>query len=264
METEVVAIKTTQSSYIVASVDRALEIMLILGQSSHDVGVTELSRTLGVQKSTVHSLLQTLMARGFVDQNDNGRYTLGIKLMQLGNICAERLDVRKAANPIMTELAGETGEIVLLAVLSRNELIIIEKIEPQRSFLIIPKLDFTIAVHSTAVGKVLLANAEGNIVQAVVERGLRSYTPFTITDLNGLEDELDRVRSQGYAVGCNETIEGVTCIAVPVYNASGEVAAALSVSSASSAATPDRYGELIRLLKEKARHISDRLGYHPQ
>jgi len=251
-----------QSPYTIASIDRALELLLVLGQNANDMGVTELSRALGVQKSTAHSILQTLLARGFVEQNGNGRYSLGIKLMQLGNICAERLDIKKAAKPIMTELAQETGEIALLAVLSRDELIIIEKVEPERPFLIIPKLDFTIAVHSTAVGKVLLANEEEQVVETIVSRGLRRYTPFTITDINSLNQELARVKDKGYAIGCNETIEGVTCIAVPVRDASGKVAAALSISTSSSSTFSGRYEEVISLLRHKARLISNRLGYH--
>lgn len=252
-----------QSPYTVASIDRALELLMILSQSSSDMGVTELSRALGVQKSTVHSILQTLLARGFVEQNENGRYSLGIKLLQLGNICAERLDIRKAAKPVMAELAHETGEIALLAVISRDELIIIEKVEPERPFLIIPKLDFTIAVHSTAVGKMLLAYETDYIVDKIVARGLRSYTPYTITDIAKLHQELAKVRYQGYSIGCNETIEGVTCLAVPVYDSVGKVVAALSISSSSSSTAPDRYEEVIGLLRQKARLISNRLGYHP-
>ncbi|MCX7779701.1 MAG: IclR family transcriptional regulator [Negativicutes bacterium] len=249
------------SPYIIASVDRALELLSILGEHSSDMGVTELAKRMGVQKSTVHSLLQTLMGRGFVEQNCSGRYSLGIKLMHLGNICAERLDVRKAAKPVMTEIADETGEVVLLAMLSRGELIIVEKMEPQRPFLIIPKFDFTIAVHSTAVGKILLANASSEVVQEVISRGLRSYTPFTITTIEKLQEELAKVRAQGYAIGCNETIEGITCIAVPIYDAAGCVIAALSISSASSAVLADRYETLIQHLKDKAQYISKRLGY---
>ena len=262
METGVSQIKSV-SSYTVASIDRALEVLIILGQSSGDVGVTELSKILGVHKSTIHSILQTLLARGFVEQTDSGRYSLGIKLMQLGNICAERLDIKKAARPVMTELASEISEIIILAVLLRDELIIIEKVEPQRSFLIIPKLDFTVAMHSTAVGKVLLANADEKTQESIIDSGLRHFTPFTITDPVLLREELERIKRQRYAIGCNETIEGVTCIAVPIYDAFGRTVAALSVSSSSSSAVPSRYQELINLLHQKARLISNRLGYHP-
>lgn len=225
------------------------------------MGVTELSRLLAVQKSTAHSLLQTLLARGFVDQTTDGRYSLGITLMQLGNTCAERLDIRKIARPLMDELASETGEIALLAVLVRGgELIIIEKSEPQRPFLIIPKFDFTIAAHSTAVGKVLLAHAEEAVFEKIYTRGLQPYTPYTLTDGSALKEELEKIKRQGYAVSCNETIDGISCIAAPIRDNKNNVVAALSISSASSIITPDRYEELVLWVTKKAAEISIRLG----
>ena len=250
-------------SYIIASVDRALQLLMLLGKGPRDMGVTEISKILGVQKSTAHSLLQTLMGRGFVQQNENGRYTLGVRLIELGQVCTERLDVREAARPIMLELANETRQIALLAVLSRDELIIVEKVEPERPFLIIPKFDFSIAVHSTAVGKVLLANADEEIVQKIIARGLEKYTCFTLTAIEELRHELRKVSQQGYGIGCNETIDGVTCMAVPIHDTHNQVVAALSISSPSSVLTADKYLPTVAVLKQKAAVISQRLGYRP-
>ncbi len=225
------------------------------------MGVTEIAKELGVQKSTVHSLLQTLMLRGFVRQTDTGRYTLGYGLIRLGEACAEQLDIRVIARPFMNELANESEEIALLAVLSGTELIIVDKAEPQKPFFIIPKFDFSITLHSTAIGKVLLASAPAAIIDEVLAHGVERFTSYTLTDRDVLLKELAHVRAQGYAVGCNETIEGVTCIAVPIFDAAGKVTAALSVSSASSKLAAQRYETLVRLLREKAGMISRRLGY---
>lgn len=260
-ETKVDFLAKQESPYIVASVDRAIELLILLGKSQRDVGVTELSKALGVQKSTVHSLLQTLLLRGFVRQTDTGRYALGYGLIKLGEACAEQLDIRTIARPTMTELAEDTQEIALLAVLAGASLIIIDRVEPQRPFLIIPKFDFTLTLHSTAVGKVLLANAPAVVIEEFFARGLAKFTPFTLTDREELKQELAKVREEGFAVGCNETIEGVTCIAVPIFDAGGKVAAALSVSSASSVLVSERYFSVIKTLKEKAGTISRRLGY---
>jgi len=249
------------SSYTVASVDRALQLLLLLGRATKDMGVTEISKVLGVQKSTTHSLLQTLMGRGFVQQNENGRYALGVRLIELGQVCKDKLDVREAARPLMLELANETRQIALLAVLARNELIIVEKVEPERPFLIIPKFDFSVAVHSTAVGKVLMANAPDEIIDKIISSGLEKYTDFTLTDREALLNELEAVRQQGYGMGCNETINGVTCLAVPIFDNSRKVMAALSVSCPSSILSNKDYMEIIQILKQKAGIISQRLGY---
>lgn len=250
------------SPYIVTSVDRAVEVLMLLGKSKRDMGVTELSKLIGVQKSTVHSLLQTLLLKGFVRQADSGRYALGFGLIQLGEASAERLDIRTIARQIMMELADETQEIALLAVLSGTELFILDKVEPQRPFLIIPKFDFSITLHSTAIGKVLLANAPAEIIDRVVQRGFERFTSYTLTKKEELLGELAKVRRQGYAVGCDETIEGMTCLAVPIYAVNGRAIAALSVSSASSVLVPGRYEQVIGILQHKAKLISERLGFH--
>jgi len=250
------------SPYLIASVDRALELLIILGKCPREMGVTELSNLLNVQKSTVHSLLVTLAQRGFVRQTEGARYTLGLQLIQLGAICSERLDIRTIARPIMLELAEQSQEVALLAMLSKEELMIIEKIEPQRAFVLIPKIDFSITLHSTAIGKVLLANATTSFIEAVLERGLAKYTPQTLTNREAVLEELSAVCRQGYAVGCNETIEGISCIAAPIYDSTGQVAAALSISSSSSSLTLERRQALVNIVCDKASCISQRMGFH--
>jgi IclR family acetate operon transcriptional repressor len=250
------------SPYLIASVDRALDLLLILSKSPREMGVTELSKLLNVQKSTVHSLLFTLAQRGFVRQTEGSRYTLGLKLIQLGNVCSEHLDIRTIAKPSMAELAEQSQGVVLLAMLSKEELMIVEKIEPKRAFILIPKFDFSITLHSTAVGKVLLANAPDSVIDAVLTRGLEKYTQYTLTDREVVLNELESVRSQGYAIGCNETIEGITCIAAPINNASGQVVAALSISGSSPSFNDDRLEEMIKMVCEKAGFISQSMGYH--
>ncbi len=146
-----------QFNYTVASVDRAIELLLLLESSSRDMGITELSKVLGVQKSTVHNLVQTLLARGFVRQTESGRFTLGFRLMRLGVTASERLDVRRLADPILRELAAVANEYVLLAVLYRDEVTIVDSVAPQRTTFIVPRIDFSNTFHCTALGKVFLA-----------------------------------------------------------------------------------------------------------
>lgn len=250
------------SPYVIASVDRALELLILLSKSPHEMGVTELSKLLNVQKSTVHSLLVTLAQRGFVRQTEKSRYTLGLQLIKLGTKCSERLDIRTVARPVMLELAEQSQEVTLLAMLSQEELTIVEKIEPQRAFVLIPKFDFRITLHCSAVGKVLLANASDRFIEDTLSRGFAKYTPQTLTDREAVLAELAAVRHQGYAVGCNETIEGISCIAAPIRDASGQVAAALSISSSSATLTTERRQTLITMVGDKAGCISQRLGFH--
>jgi DNA-binding IclR family transcriptional regulator len=247
--------------YTVASVDRAVELLLLLESASRDMGITELSKLLGVQKSTVHNLVQTLLARDFVRQTDSGRITLGFRLMRLGAAAAERLDIRRLADPILRELAQEANEYVLLAVLNRNEVTIIDSVAPQRSTFIVPRIDFSHTFHCTALGKIFLAYGPGQLKQEIFKRPFSQYTSYTLVSEETVADEITKICDQGFAVSCNETIEGVTCIGAPIFNAHGKLAAAVSISSATARLTEDRYIEMATILKDKAAAISKLIGF---
>jgi len=253
--------KENPSKYLVASVDRAIELLFMLESGPLEMGVTEISRALGVQKSTVHNLLQTLLARDFVRKTDTGRYALGFRLMPLGLACTQRLDIRRIASPILYELVNEVKEVVLLAVLSAGQITIIEKVEPVRQVFMIPRFDYCNTFHSTGLGKIFLAFGSDDLVKKVMSLNLEQYTPHTLTDKTVLVQEMDKIREQGYSLACNETIEGVTCISAPILNANGKIEAAISVSSATAWLGTEEYAPMVRILKEKARMVSEQLGY---
>lgn len=247
--------------YTVASVDRAIELLLLLESASRDMGITELSKLLGVQKSTIHNLVQTLLARDFVRQTDSGRFTLGFRLMRLGTAAAERLDIRRLADPILQDLAVVANEYVLLAVLNKEEVTIIDSVAPQRSTFIVPRIDFSQSFHCTALGKIFLAYGSEMRQKAILSKPLSHYTPYTLSSEETVRAEIAKICRQGFAVSCNETIEGVTCIGAPIFNAHGKLEAAVSISSSTARLTIDRYNEMADILKEKAAAISKMIGY---
>ena len=253
--------KGNSGKYLVASVDRAIELLFLLESGPLEMGVTEISRALGVQKSTVHNLLQTLLARDFVRKTDTGRYTLGFRLMPLGLACTERLDIRRISSPILNELVNEVKQVVLLAVLSAGQITIIEKVEPPRQVFMVPRFDYCNTFHSTGLGKIFLAFGSDDLVKNVMSLKLQQYTQNTLTDKTVLFKEIDKIRQQGYSIACNETIEGVTCISAPILNANGKIEAAISVSCATAWLGKEEYEPMVQILKGKARMISEQLGY---
>lgn len=247
--------------YTVASVDRAIELLFVLESASRDMGITELSKILGVQKSTVHNLVQTLMARDFVRQTDSGRFTLGFRLVRLGVAAADRLDLRRLADPILRELAAESNEYVLLAVLHRNEVTIVDSVAPQRSTFLVPRIDFSHTFHCTALGKIFLAYLPDARRQEILQNPLTHFTPYTLVEEPAILAEIEKIRRQGYAVSCNETIEGVTCLGAPIFNAHGKLEAAVSISTASAQLSAENYQPMANILKEKAAAISKLIGF---
>jgi len=253
--------KENPGKYLVASVDRAIELLFMLESGPLEMGVTEISRGLGVQKSTVHNLLQTLLARDFVRKTDTGRYTLGFRLMPLGLACTQRLDIRRIASPILNDLVKEVKEVVLLAVLSAGQITIIEKVEPPRQVFMVPRFDYCNTFHSTGLGKVFLAFGPDDLVRKVMSLKLQQYTSNTRIDKTVLAKEIDKIREQGYSVACDETIEGVTCFGAPILNANGKIEAAISVSSATARLGTAEHEPIVRILRETASMISEQLGY---
>ncbi|HWR39180.1 MAG TPA: IclR family transcriptional regulator [Patescibacteria group bacterium] len=250
-----------ESPYLVASVDRAMELLIILEEAPQDMGVTELSKVLGVQKSTVHNLLQTLLVRDFIRQTDSGRYTLGFRLMRLGQSAADRLDIRRLALPLLRELAAEANEYVLFAVINRDELTIVENVPPPRPTFLVPKFDYCHTFHSSSLGKVFLAFGPEEQQAQILAGKFTRYTPYTMVEKERLLEEITKIQEQGYAIACNETIEGVTCIGAPVFNAHGKLEAAVSVSSSSAWLTNAKYNAMAAILLKKARALSRLLGY---
>ena len=247
--------------YTVASVDRAVELLFILESASRDMGITELSKLLGVQKSTVHNLVQTLMARDLIRQTDSGRFTLGFRLVRLGTAALERLDIRRLADPILKELALEANEYVLLAVLNKGNVTIIDSVAPQRSTFIVPRIDFSHTFHCTALGKIFLAFGSEHSRKIILQQELARFTPYTLVSDEAITAEIIKICRQGFAVSCNETLEGVTCIGAPIFNTHGKLEAAVSISSSSARLTSDRYQHMADILIEKAAAISRLIGF---
>lgn len=250
-----------RSKYLVASVDRAIELLFLLESAPREMGVTELSRALGVQKSTTHNLLQTLLKRDLVRQTDTGHYTLGFRLMPLGLACTERLNIRRIASPILKELVNDVEEVVLLAVLSANQLTIIDRFEPSRSAFIVPRFDYFNTFHSTAIGKVFLSFSGNDFTNQVMSQKFTKYTDYTLTEKQSLLDEIAKIKEKGYSVASNETIEGVTCLGAPIFNANGKLEAAITVSGVTAWFNTEKIEYVARILKEKAKLISQQIGY---
>jgi DNA-binding IclR family transcriptional regulator len=237
---------------------------ILLGFINYDeVGVTELSQSLNLAKSTVHSLLQTLKNKGLIEQNlDNSKYRLGVKVFQLGMRWVRAREVRTVARPYMQQLSEELGMRVHLSILAGDQALIADKVEPFTSFLVVPGVGWTMPLHSTASGKVLLAYSPSEVVNRVSqEKGLIRYTTNTITDPVNLDKVLDKVRLVGYAFDEEETLSGVMCIAAPIRDYTNSVIASVSACGSVEQFPPRGLEDLITRVKNCANMISTSLGY---
>ena len=244
----------------VQSVDRAVTILEILARTGES-GVTEIATELGVHKSTAFRLVATLESHGVVEQNeDRGRYRLGVGLLRLAGATTARLDVIQEARPLCRQLAAETGETVNIAVLSESSAFYLEQVAGSSALQSHNWVGQHIPLHATSNGKILLSGLEPERLKQVLG-SLPAYTALTITKKTQLRKELDRVREQGYAVAVDELEVGLTAVAAPIRNAHGDVIASMSVSGPTFRLAGSRVEEVVGLLVDAATEVSRRLGW---
>jgi DNA-binding IclR family transcriptional regulator len=247
-------------------VDRVVDILEAFLWLGPQLGVSELSRALGLKKATTHRLLGSLRRRDFVAQDPiTRRYRLGIKLWELGSQATSQVAWVDRAKPFLQRLTDQTGETTHLAVLDDGEVLYIDKVESTRSLRMPSQVGRRLPAHCTGVGKALLAHLpQVDVASIVARRGMAGYTKRTITDLDELHADLTEVRRRGYSVDDEEIEEALRCIGAPVRDHSGRVVAAVSIAGPAArlpTAQVERLGEVVLA---GARAISTALGCPPQ
>jgi IclR family acetate operon transcriptional repressor len=232
----------------VQSVGRALDLLEALADPS-DSGLLELAQRAGLQPSTAHRLLSTLVARRYAIQEPGGRYRLGDKLGELAAIVAERTGpLRALARPHLEAIQRVTRETASLTILEPPRLVYVDQVEGSRSMRMFARLGATVPAHATAGGKAMLAHLDAEVVAGMLaDEPLEPLTPHTITSLDALADELARVRARGYAFDREEQEAGVGCVGAAILDGNDPVGA-LSVSAPLTrieATGPDDLGELL-------------------
>jgi DNA-binding IclR family transcriptional regulator len=244
------------------SVDRALQLLLLFEEVNQEHRVGKLAAMLGVDKSTISRLAATLAERGFLERAPGSEaFRLGPELGRLGMlVMASSHNLVELTRGPMERLAEKTTETVNLAVLEDHKVINIAQIDGPHLVGVGDWTGWKTEPHTVANGKVLLAFAEGTFEDLPLEDPLEAFTERTITSLEDLRFELERVRVEGWASTLGELEEGFNGAAVPVFDASERCLAALSASGPVYRMTPERLPEVAALCKEAAEEIGVRLG----
>lgn len=254
--------ETESDSGLIQSVQRAVRLLKAFDGADGDLGVTELSRRVGLHKSTVSRLLATLEREGLVERSPTSDgYRLGFLLVRLAGQAPHFGDLRSAAHPIMLELSNHSHETVHLAVLDGDEVINIEQIAGSHFVRERNWVGQRTPLHCVANGKALLACQPPSMLERLLSQPLQRFTDRTITDPARLRADLQLLHERGYAQALGEIEEGLHAVAAPIRDASGQVVGAVSVSGPAYRVTPDRLAELGSMVVRGARAISERMGY---
>jgi len=222
-----------------------------------ELGTNELARRTGVNASTVSRLLATLAADGYVDQSPNGRYRLGIRLVQLGNAVVDRLDLRELAQPVLHELVEQVGETATLSVQGEHEAVTVDFARSPSSVQGVAQIGRPSVAHATATGKVMLAFGNTTLPPGP----LRRYTTRTIADPRLLARAIERARRSGWADAVGEREEDLAALAAPVRGSRGELAAIVGVQGPASRLDAHAREAALEPLLAAAGKLSARLGF---
>ncbi|MCM0759909.1 MULTISPECIES: IclR family transcriptional regulator [Sporomusa] len=253
-----------QQGVMVQSIERAIQILNCFNGNNSELTLQAIANELNLNKSTVHGILNTLKHYGLVEQDEErGKYRLGMHLLVLSNRLLDRLEIRGVAGSVIQDLAAQVGETVHLVILRGTDVVYIDKCTSNRSFQVFTSIGMSFPAYVTGVGKVLLANKSDAELCELIPSVLRQVTEHSIGSREELLAHLRQVRQQGYAFDKEENEIGLSCVAAPVFDHTGKAMAAISVAGPSARLDEKRMQELVGIVRQAADEISRRLGYRP-
>jgi DNA-binding IclR family transcriptional regulator len=248
--------------YTVDAAAKALELLSVFSFREPRLSLADLASRTGIPRATAFRLLSTLEQSGFLDKV-HGAYQLGIKCFVLGNIVAGGLDLRETARPHLAALRETTRETTQIAILDHWQVVYLERmLSPMSVGYMRSRAGAILPAYCTGLGKTLLAFRPDAEVQAwAATQKFAALTPRTITSAKRLLKELAVIRERGYGLDEEEREKGVSCIAAPVFNHTGDVVAAISVAGPTERLPRDLVGsEMAAAVVAAARSISIDLG----
>ncbi len=258
--------KKQKPSNLVQTIERTAFILETLGQYPNGLSLGELSEKVTLPKGTTHRLLTSMVYVDFVRQNHiNKHYHLGFKLVELGNNLLSHLDIRNEAHSSLVELGEKVQETVHLVILDNDEALYIDKVSSSRrgGLQMVSKLGARIPLYCSGVGKVLLAYMPEAAADTIIQKtSFEQLSKNTITDPSELKRRLQIIKEAGYAFDDEENEEGVCCVAAPIRDKTGQVVAAMSVSSPVSRLSTDELKVSLKTqVVETALAVSTKLGF---
>jgi IclR family transcriptional regulator, KDG regulon repressor len=245
------------------TLDRGLRVLEVLGASSSGLTFSEVTARVGLTTGTVHRLLQTLVRRGYVEQDKRAKtYRLGLRVLELQAATQVTNRIAAQARPELRNLMLRTGRRVHLAIYRGGDHIVyIDRVDNQESIARFVPIGVSGPVYATSLGKAILAFSAPDVIDEYLADSKReALTEKTITEEAALRKEFEEIRSRGYATEMEESSRGTYCIGAPIYDYTGEVVAAVSIAGTRKDIVTDLEERAATVLEEAAK-ISRKFGY---
>lgn len=252
------AAKASAAKPALQSVSIALSVLEALA-AAPELSLSELARRVGVAKSTAHRTCAVLTTAGLLTRTEAGKYRLGLRLIEYGQLATARSPVGEHALPLLVELRTSLGETVQVGVPAGPDIVYVERVEGPRALRYSSDNSRRGPIHRSSAGKVLAAFVPG-VLEARLRAGLPPSTGYTIVVPDLFKQEIDKVRQRGYARSVDETEIGMSSVAVPVRNGpDGPVVAAISMVGPTARVAGDTESSNVATLHSAARRLSEAL-----
>ena len=245
----------------VRALDRGLQLLRLLARENR-ITLTSLAMQVGMPPSTAHRLLTTLQRHRFAEFDEDAQeWMIGVEAFRAGSGFLKRIDLVEASREIMQRLMSETGETANLAIPDDGDMVFISQVETSNPIRAFFRPGARSPMHACGAGKALLSQlAPADIEKLLQRKGLPEFTPNTVTRPHLLFDELEAIRTRGWAFDDEERYEGMRCVAAPVFNAQGEAVAGISVSGPTARFTDREIDHFSSAVRRAAADLTERVG----
>ena len=251
--------------YTIKTVERAFQILDFASEQSRPVSIQDIAASLDINTNMAFRLLASLQNSGYISKDPyTGLFSVSLKSLRLSRNALHSIEIRKVCMPYMELLWNQFPKAnVNMGVYYQMDVLVIDRIDSQT----VPRTYFTpgrtLPFHCTGIGKILTCSLhEKEIDTLIKEKGLKQYTPYTITTKEGIKEELKKVNLERIGRDRNEFISGDNCSAVPIYGRGGAIIAALSISALEPYMTAEEVEAAIPKLRETAMKISYTMGFN--
>lgn len=249
--------------YFVQSVKNALKILKLFTPKTPQLSVTEIAALIELPKSSVHRLLKELVTEGFLIQGGTkSKYRLGFSVLALGGIVYSHIESYQEAQPLLRELAIRFNLPVHICVMEQQSVVYLMREMGEIPMKLITKSGRRNDLHCTAEGLAILAFKSQNMIDSVLIKPLTKYTPYTLTDIEALNEEILNIRSNNFAITKDTFAIGFSSYAVPIRDYTGEVVSSIAIISQNRYIDFQMEKEIIRAIQNAAKDISVLLGYY--
>ena len=254
--------KNPKRTYNITSLQRGLKLLNLFAKAESGLTATQVAKLSALPTSTVHRFLVNLESGGFLNSTSHGTFHLGMACFALGQAALGHLDIRRLSLPYLQELNQKTRETIHLTLLHDLSAVYVEKLDSPEPVRIYSRIGAAVPLHCTAVGKVMLAYMPPEDQAATLAKvDLKRATQNTISNLQELQNHLQRVRRNGYAWDLEENEVHIRCVAAPIWDHTGAVNASLSITGPVVRMPMARMRQLAPLVQQAGLKISRELGF---